>query len=404
MDADTAPAPAAPIPGLVTPGEWAELLEGLERGLVRVSEGRIAVANATFARLVGLPAAELAGRGVGEHFVDAGDRPLEALEPGDGFALRDLSGRTRPISLRRVSDALWLVIDRERESRLEREIWRLASEKRAQPPQTSDAPLGGEQIGMIEHEIRTAVTAVRGYLRWLGGERDRLLEPEHWSFVREARRAIERVGPLLDNLLELARSGDPLPSARKPIRLHDVVELALRTARPVFADRGVKVECELGASPDGLLGDADRAGAGVREPARERRGVLARRRRACASCRIWPSSTPVRCCRSRSATQGPGIARADTEKLFRPFVRGPRPPGSGSSGVGLGPGDLPAHPGRARRSHRGRAGPRLRAVPSHFAERADGECGDEASRVFRARCRSARRSSSSTTPRSSARI
>ena len=57
-----------------------------------------------------------------------GDRPLEALEPGDGFQLRDLQGRLRPVSLRRVSDALWLVLDRERESRLEREIWRLASD------------------------------------------------------------------------------------------------------------------------------------------------------------------------------------------------------------------------------------------------------------------------------------
>ena len=98
------------------------------------------------------------------------------------------------------------MLDRERESRLEREVWRLAREKReiAAPP---GEPLRGEQIGMIEHEIRTAVTAVRGYLRWLGGERDRLLDPEHWSFVREARRAIERVAPLLDNLLELARAG-----------------------------------------------------------------------------------------------------------------------------------------------------------------------------------------------------
>ena len=321
--------------GLVTPAEWADLLDGLDRGLVRVSEGRIAAANSSFARLVGLPAAELAGRGVGEHFVDAGDRPLEALEPGDGFALRDLAGRTRPISLRRVSDALWLVIDRERESRLEREIWRLASEKRALPPQTSDAPLGGEQIGMIEHEIRTAVTAVRGYLRWLGGERDRLLEPEHWSFVREARRAIERVGPLLDNLLELARNGDPLPSARKPIRLHGVIELALRTARPLFADRGVKLECELGAAPDDLLGDADRleqvfvnllANAAAFSPDGGRVRIVSDLAELDRGAVLQVAISD----------QGPGIARAETEKLFRPFVRGPRPPGAGSSGVGLG--------------------------------------------------------------------
>jgi signal transduction histidine kinase len=333
MEADTS---------LVSTGEWADLVEALDEGLVRVAGGRIAAANAAFGRLAGLPAAELAGRTVAEVFADAGDRPLDGLEPGDGFALRDLQGRTRPVSLRRVSDGLWLVIDRERESRLEREVWRLASEtasERRAAAQSErrmphDAPLGGEQIGMIEHEIRTAVTAVRGYLRWLGNESDRLLGPEHWTFVREARRAIERVAPLLDNLLELARSGDPLPSTRKPVRLHEVLELALRTARPLLADRGVKIECELGAAPDSLLGDADRleqvfvnllANAAAFSPEGARVRIVSEFAEL--------GGGPV--LQVAISDEGPGVARADTERLFRAFVRGPRPPGA-SSGVGLG--------------------------------------------------------------------
>ncbi|MFI5314377.1 MAG: ATP-binding protein [Myxococcota bacterium] len=320
---------------LVCPEEWAELLETLEQGVVRIADGRVAAVNGAFGRLAGLPAVELAGREVAELFADAGDRPLAELEPGDGFALRDLQGRLRPISLRRVSDVLWLVVDRERESRLEREIWRLASEQRSLAGRSTDTPLGGEQIGMIEHEIRTAVTAVRGYLRWLGSEVDRLLEPEHWTFVREARRAIERVGPLLDNLLELARSGEPLPSARKPIRLRDVLELALRTARPLLADRGVKVECEFGASPDALLGDPERleqvfvnllANAAAFSP----EGACVRI--ASDSAELEGGSV----LQVAISDQGPGIARADAGRVFRPFVRGPRPAGASSSGVGLG--------------------------------------------------------------------
>jgi signal transduction histidine kinase len=322
-------------PSLVSADELTELLATLDRGVVRVVDGRIAAANAAFGRLAGLPPEELAGRAVGELFADVGDRPVEELLAGDGFALRELSGRLRPISLARVSAALWLVLDRERESRLEREVWRLASEKRAQPPAATDAPLGGEQIGMIEHEIRTAVTAVRGYLRWLGSERDRLLEPGHWTFVREARRAVERIGPLLDNLLELARSGEALPSARKELRLHDVLELAARTARPLLADRGAKVELELGAAPDALLGDAERleqvfvnllANAAAFSPEGGRIHV----------------ATDVAELRDGSVLQvaitdqGPGVGRDDAERIFRAFVRGPRAPGARSAGVGLG--------------------------------------------------------------------
>jgi signal transduction histidine kinase len=319
----------------LTEGESRDLLEALDRGLLRIAEGRVAGANAAFGRLAGLPPGELVGREIGELFTDAGDRPLAELEPGDGFGLRDLAGRLRPISLARFAADLWLVIDRERESRLEREVWRLANELRARPATGGDAPLGGEQIGMIEHEIRTAVTAVRGYLRWLGSERDRLLEPEHWSYVREARRAIERVGPLLDNLLELARSGEPLPSGRKPVRLHDVIELAVRTARPLLADRGVKVECELGAAPDAVLGDAERleqvfvnllANAAGFSP----EGARVRIATDLAELEGGPVLQVA------ISDEGPGISGADAERVFRPFVRGPRPPGAASSGVGLG--------------------------------------------------------------------
>ncbi len=322
---------------LVSSAEWADLSDALDRGLVRVADGRIAEANPAFGRLAGLPAAELRGRAIGELFADAGDRPLEALESGDGFAVRDLHGRSRPVSLQRVSDALWLVIDRDRETRLEAEVFRLARElaaERESRPAAHDAPLGGEQIGMIEHEIRTAVTAVRGYLRWLGSERERLLDSQHWNFVREARRAIERVGPLLDNLLELARSGDPLPSARKPIRLHDVLELALRTARPLYADRGVRLECELGAAPDAVLGDADRleqvfvnllANAAAFSPEGGRVRVVSDYAEVTGGAVLQVAVTD----------EGPGLARADAERVFRAFVRGPRPSGS-SQGVGLG--------------------------------------------------------------------
>ncbi|HTO54033.1 MAG TPA: ATP-binding protein [Myxococcota bacterium] len=326
MDADAA---------LLSSSESKALLDHLDRGLVRLAQGRIVAANAVFGRLAGLPAGELIGRDVSELFADAGDRPVELLEAGDGFALRDLSGRLRPISLAPIADDLWLVIDRERESRLEREVWRLASELRARPVAGGDAPLGGEQIGMIEHEIRTAVTAVRGYLRWLGSERDRLLEPGHWTFVREARRAIERVGPLLDNLLEWARSGEALPSSRKPVRLHDVIELAVRTARPLLQDRGVKVECELGAAPDALLGDAERleqvfvnllanAAAFSPEGARVRVATDLAELEGGAVLQVAISD------------EGPGLSGADAARVFRPFVRGPRAPGSGASGVGLG--------------------------------------------------------------------
>jgi len=329
---------------LISSDETSALLEALDHGLVRVAGDRVAAANGALGRMAGLPADELAGRLTSELFVDPGDRPLRALEAGDGYQLRDLQGRLRPVSLRRVSEALWLVLDRERESRLEREVWRLASDlgderERGQMASArsaiDDQPLRGEQVGMIEHEIRTAVTAVRGYLRWLGGERDRLLDPEHWSFVREARRAIERVAPLLDNLLELARAGEALPSARKPLRLHEVLELAVRTAQPLLSDRGIAIECELLAEPDALAGDPDRleqvfvnllANAASHSPEGGR--VLV----STDLAELEDGSV----IQIAVVDQGLGVGLADIERIFRPFVQGHGSVGVASGGVGLG--------------------------------------------------------------------
>jgi signal transduction histidine kinase len=329
---------------LISSDDLPALLEAFDHGLVRISGDRISAANAALGRMAGLPASELAGRMLAELFVDPGDRPVARLEAGDGYQLRDLQGRLRPVSLRRVSDALWIVIDRERESRLEREVWRLASDlgdarergQRAGVHAVPDAePLRGEEIGMIEHEIRTAVTAVRGYLRWLASERDRLLDPEHWSYVREARRAIERVAPLLDNLLELARAGEALPSVRKPLRVHEVLEFAVRTARPLLADRGVSVECDLLAAPDALLGDPERleqvfvnllANAASHSPAGGRVQIS-------TDLAELEDGTVVQVA---VADQGPGVALVDIERIFRPFVQGHASVGVASGGVGLG--------------------------------------------------------------------
>jgi signal transduction histidine kinase len=329
---------------LVSSDEIQPLLDALDSGLLRVAGDRIASANAGFARMVGLPADELPGRALAELFVDPGDLPVALLEPGDGFQLRDLQGRLRSISLRRVSPELWLVLDRERESRLEREIWRLASdlgeerERNTQPSaqgSTAGEALAGEQVGMIEHEIRTAVTAVRGYLRWLASESDRLLDPEHWNFVREARRAIERVGPLLDNLLELAREGEALPSTRKPLKMHDVLELALRTARPLLSDRGITVEREFSASPDALVGDPDRleqvfvnllANAAAYAPSGSRV-------RLATDLAELEGGTVLQVA---VADQGPGVSRGDVDRIFRAFVQGHHSAGVASGGVGLG--------------------------------------------------------------------
>jgi signal transduction histidine kinase len=326
----TEPREPSPCPWGET--ESAALLEALEEGVLVTEGGRVGWSNAALARMLGAPASELRGRDVAELLADEQGRPSG---PARACRVRNARGELLPVELRAAGARTWLVRDRTRERRLETEVFRLARGLgAANPPPGAGLP-GPEFLGTIEHEIRTATTVIHGYTRMLQDGRVGALNATQAEFLRETRRASERISSLLDNLLELSSlEGSPhLRVVRKPIHLHAVIRAASDAVRPLVDERAQALELDLEAETDGLRGDAERleqvfvnllSNAVKFSPEGSELRVRTETRAGGGAVEV------------QVIDSGPGVAREEAERIFLPFVQGSAAEFARRSGVGLG--------------------------------------------------------------------
>jgi signal transduction histidine kinase len=316
------------------PLEVQQLIAGLEDGVVLTEGEWLAGANPALGRMLGLPAEGLVGRRTAEFFCDSEGRPLRELARSDAIRLRDRRGGLVPALVRELGSGVFLVADRSRESRLEAEVWRL-SQRLCRLDQASRVPesLQGEAAGMIEHEIRTATTAIRGYLRMLVKDQAGEINPTQRTYLRESLCATERIQALLDDLLEMATPDAPgvLRVLRKPERLGPILDAAVAATRPLLEQRRVRLKVELDVEPDEILADARRLGQVIVN-------LLSN------ATKFTPKGTEVRVATSLVELErggflcfsvedrGPGVQAEEVERIFEPFVRGRLANG----GVGLG--------------------------------------------------------------------
>ncbi len=316
-----------------------ELIEGLEDGVILTDgRNRVTGANPALGRMLGLSREGLLGRRTADFFCDTEGRPLRGLCSSDAARLRDARGALVPVVLRELAPGIYLVADRSRESRLEGEVWRLSQQllRRAGEGRLPDL-IQGEVPAMIEHEIRTASTAVQGYLRMLLAGEGRELTKAQRGFAEEALRAAASVESLLDNLLEVSSPDAPhgLCVVRKSERLHPVVEAAVTVVRPLVEERSVKLELQLDADDDAVLADATRLEQVIVNLLTNalkfgpEGGTV-----AVSTSHLELEEGPWLCLSVRD--QGPGVPASEAEIIFQPFVRGRLGQEAGSRGVGLG--------------------------------------------------------------------
>ena len=308
-----------------------EVLEILEEGVIELAGHEIRQANGAFAGLVGLEQDAVAGRRAADFFADPDGHPLGVEDLVRATRLRDAGGSLRPVSVRLVSASRVVVADRAREQRLEQEVWQLASGHVPGSP-----PLCDEASGMVEHEIRTASTVVRGYLRMLLDGSAGRLSGKQREFLGEALRETQRIENLVDDLLEFAAldSRRELRVALKPARLHPVIHQAVACAHPLLAKREISVRLDLALEDDAVHLDTDRL-------ERVLLNVLmnaARHSPPRGTIRVATHLVEDSDGASISISildEGPGVAHEDAQRIFEPFVRGPDMVGTDGVGLGL---------------------------------------------------------------------
>jgi signal transduction histidine kinase len=185
----------------------------------------------------------------------------------------------------------------------------------------------------IEHELKTALTVARGYLRMLADGRGGALDAGQRELLEQARRQVERFGALLEEL-RAARAQPLPPRAHKPGRLQALIESAAAAVRPAFEERRIALVLVLDPEIPPTALDAERIeqlalnlllnAAKFAPPGSEVRVAL-----DLVEDREGPRAL------LSVADQGPGVAAHEVESIFDPYVRGAASAAASGTGLGL---------------------------------------------------------------------
>jgi signal transduction histidine kinase len=195
----------------------------------------------------------------------------------------------------------------------------------------------------MSHELRTPINAILGYndllLAGIYGELPAVQE----DGIRRSQRAARHLLELVNDVLDLSKlEAGKVDVAPEPVRLDELLDDLLTTIRPMADERGCTVEmdraaCAFSIRTDprrlrqillNLLSNATKFGAG--HPVRVACAAVAHgdvipgggRRRTGGDAVVIAVHD-----------EGPGIARADQERIFEEFVQ---LPGATTGGTGLG--------------------------------------------------------------------
>jgi len=338
-------------------GSLRALASALPGGLMLASAQRIRWVSAHLADMAGFESsAVLEGLPIRDLFADTGDGlPTVTARDVVECALRRRDNVVRTVSCRSIEGiapvagmSAWVIEDVTHLRTLERELFELGQEAHAANRELAElrARLRRERdereelLTVVSHELRTPVTIISGYNRLLLAEKIGPLNDAQRSFLFESSKACQRLDLFIGNLIEASRQasdGDVLEVSQAA--LAPAIDEVIGLLRPLFEDAKLEVRVDIAADADrarfdptrleqiliNLLGNAVK----FSPPG----SVIEISTRATTHTR---EGGPARACVEFCiADRGPGIAAADRERIFEPYVQVGEESGAGGLGLGL---------------------------------------------------------------------
>ncbi len=189
--------------------------------------------------------------------------------------------------------------------------------------------LKSEFVSTVSHDLRSPLTAVRGYadlLSVLGP-----LTEEQQDAVERIRRAVEQMNELITDLLDLGKIEAGIEMEMSPCSLVEIVLEAVETLSPRAVEKGLNLAVEIGRDTPLVRGNAGR----LRQVVVNLVDNAVKYTPAGGSIRVRLDRDEKEVTFSVSDT-GIGIAPEDQKMLFQKFYRIRTPQTDGISGTGLG--------------------------------------------------------------------
>jgi len=188
-----------------------------------------------------------------------------------------------------------------------------------------------EFVSMVSHELRAPLTAIRGTLEVISGETLGTLPPKAKELVAMAHRSSERLGRLIDDLLDVERiESGKLAFDLRPQELLPLLTSAVEVNRAYASQHGVSLELAQPVPQAQVTVDADRL-------------VQVATNLLSNAVKFSPKGGAVtvtatlldRRVRIAVADQGPGIPEDFRHRIFERFSQAQAGPKKGGSGLGL---------------------------------------------------------------------
>ncbi|MDB4874789.1 MAG: ATP-binding region ATPase domain protein [Gemmatimonadetes bacterium] len=190
------------------------------------------------------------------------------------------------------------------------------------------AHLRGDFVSSVSHELRTPVAQIRLYLETLQLGRASTDKQRAWSLAH-IERETTRLAHLVENVLRFSSLGRDDPTLREPTDVTAEVSRIVDEYRPLAASRRATMCVTAEPTPSMSL-----------RPDALRHIVL---NLVDNAVKYGPAGQTVRVGVGTRANdvvitvddQGPGVARADRDRIWRAFTRGRAAQSNGGSGIGL---------------------------------------------------------------------
>jgi signal transduction histidine kinase len=197
-----------------------------------------------------------------------------------------------------------------------------------------------ELLTVVSHELRTPVTIISGYNRLLLAEKIGPLNDAQRGFLIEGSKACRRLDLFIGNLLEASRQksdGEVLEITHAG--LAPVVDEVVGLLRPLFDDAKLEVRVDIAEDADRARFDRTR----LEQILINLIGNAIKFSPLGAAIEISTHATsharkdgPERpCVEFCISDEGPGVAPADRQRIFEPYVQIGEESGAGGLGLGL---------------------------------------------------------------------
>ena len=187
-----------------------------------------------------------------------------------------------------------------------------------------------ELFADISHDLRTPLTAVRGYIDRLATRRD-LTDSDRASYFGIVRRKADELDRLIGQILEIAKLESPqIQPCVTDFRLDELVEGVIGELRPRIEEKQMQVSTSL--SPLRVRADEHL----IRRAIANLLDNAVRESPPGETIEVSVAEGGHVSCEISIADRGPGISSGEIDDVFRRFYRGPGRDGGAAQGVGLG--------------------------------------------------------------------